>query len=63
MTYYFRVKIKLFVTSLTRFRIRIGLASWIRIRTEAKDWIRIENNADPQHCLSGLADGRNEART
>jgi hypothetical protein len=40
--------------SLTRIRIRIGLAPWIRIRNriEVNSWIRIriENNADPQHC-------------
>ncbi len=39
--------------SLTRFRIRIGLARWIRIRIKVKSWIRtrIEANADPPHWL------------
>jgi hypothetical protein len=27
--------------SVTRIRIRLGLASWIRIRIEAKNWIRM----------------------
>jgi hypothetical protein len=38
--------------SLTRIRIRIGLAPWIRILIEIRSWIRIripiEINADPQ---------------
>jgi hypothetical protein len=51
---FFHDKINLLVTaSLTRIRIRIGLAPWIRIliRIEVKSWIRIriETNADPKH--------------
>jgi len=56
--YIFQVKIQLFVKakSLTRFRIRIGLAPWIRIRPEIKCWIRIriETYADPQHSVEEI---------
>jgi hypothetical protein len=45
--YFLNVKFQLFVTlKLTRIRILIGLATWIRIRIEIESRIRVETNAE-----------------
>ncbi len=45
-------QVRIFVT---RIRIRIGLAPWIRIEIKSRIRIRIETNADPQHCAFGTS--------
>jgi hypothetical protein len=66
MKYFFLVRVQLFVTaSLTRIRIHIGLAPWIRIwiHIGVKSWIRIEVKSWIRNCTETNADrntGSNE---